>query len=177
MVQGGSWKFQVISLYSSSKNIITIFTHLFIETNSLDLLEFQVDISFLCSIKKQESGKCPKILHPSQKTPNELKMLVTQSCSTLCKLRLQPIRLLCSSNFPGKNTGVCCHFLLQGIFPTQGSNPGLLHCKQILYRLSHLGSPTLNGNYQLINQHYKLQRELLNIHSNEKGNIITTATE
>ena len=47
-------------------------------------------------------------------------------------------------DFPGKNTGVGCHFLLQGIFPTQGSNPcltlisclGLLHCRQILYLLS-----------------------------------------
>ena len=36
-----------------------------------------------------------------------------------------------------KNTGVGCHFLLQGIFPTQGLNPGLLHCRQTLYRLSH----------------------------------------
>ena len=34
-----------------------------------------------------------------------------------------------------------CHFLLQGIFPTQESNPGLLHCRQTLYRLSHQGSP------------------------------------
>ena len=42
-------------------------------------------------------------------------------------------------DFPGKNTGVGCHFLLQGIFLTQGSNPGLLHCRQILY-LSHQGS-------------------------------------
>ena len=38
---------------------------------------------------------------------------------------------------PDKNTGVGSHFLLQGIFPTKGSNPGLLHCKQILYCLSH----------------------------------------
>ena len=36
-------------------------------------------------------------------------------------------------NFPGQNTGVDCHYLLQGIFPTQGSNLGLLHCRQILY--------------------------------------------
>ena len=36
-----------------------------------------------------------------------------------------------------KNTGVGCHFLLQGIFPTQGLNPGLLHCRQTLYQLSH----------------------------------------
>ena len=52
---------------------------------------------------------------------------------------------------PGKNTGVGCHALLQGIFPTQGSNPGLTHCKQILYRLSHQGSsisPTMGSNHE-----------------------------
>ena len=38
---------------------------------------------------------------------------------------------------PSKNTGVGCHALLQGIFPTQGSNPGLQHCRRILYLLSH----------------------------------------
>ena len=43
---------------------------------------------------------------------------------------------------PGKNTGVGCHFLLQGIFRTQGSNPGLLHCRWISHCLSHQGSPT-----------------------------------
>ena len=42
---------------------------------------------------------------------------------------------------PGKNTGVGCHAVLQGIFPTQGSNPGLLCCRPILYCLSHQGSP------------------------------------
>ena len=41
---------------------------------------------------------------------------------------------------PDKNTGVDCHSLLQGIFPTQGSNPGLPHCGRILYHLSHQGS-------------------------------------
>ena len=44
-------------------------------------------------------------------------------------------------NSPGQNTGVDSHSLLQGIIPTQGSNPGLLHCRQILYQLSHQGSP------------------------------------
>ena len=44
-------------------------------------------------------------------------------------------------NSPGKNTGLGCHSLFQAIFPTQGSNPGLLHCRQILYQLSHQGSP------------------------------------
>ena len=43
-------------------------------------------------------------------------------------------------NSPVKNTGVGCHFLLQGIFLTQGSNPDLLTCRQILYHLSHQGS-------------------------------------
>ena len=42
---------------------------------------------------------------------------------------------------PGKNTGMGCHALLQGIFPTHGSNPGLPHCRHILYHLSHQGSP------------------------------------
>ena len=46
-----------------------------------------------------------------------------------------------SMNSPRKNTGVGCHFLLQGIFPTQGLNLGLPHCRQILYCLSHQGSP------------------------------------
>ena len=44
-------------------------------------------------------------------------------------------------NSPGQNTGVDSLSLLQGIFPTQGSNPGLLHCRQILYQLRHKGSP------------------------------------
>ena len=42
---------------------------------------------------------------------------------------------------PGKNTGVGCHALLQGIFPTQGWNLGLTHYRQILHHLSHQGSP------------------------------------
>ena len=54
---------------------------------------------------------------------------------------LQPTRHLCPWDFPGKDTGVGFHFLLQGIFPTQGSNPGLLYCRQILYQLSYKGSP------------------------------------
>ena len=54
--------------------------------------------------------------------------------------RLQPTRLLCPWDSPGTTIGVGCHALLQGIFPTQGSNPGLLHYRQILYHLSHQGS-------------------------------------
>ena len=46
---------------------------------------------------------------------------------------------------PGKNTGVGCHALLQGIFLTQESNPGLPHCGQIIYHLSYLGSLPILG--------------------------------
>ena len=53
---------------------------------------------------------------------------------------LHPIRLLCPWNSPGKNAGVGCHSLLQGIFPTQDLNLGLLLCRQILHRPSHQGS-------------------------------------
>ena len=49
-------------------------------------------------------------------------------------------RLLRPWDFPGKNTGVSCHFLLQEIFPIQGLNLGLPHCRQMLYHMSHQGS-------------------------------------
>ena len=62
-----------------------------------------------------------------------------QLCSTLCN------SMDCSlpgssvhGDSPGKNTGVGCHALLQGIFPTQESNPGFPHCRQMLHRLSHI---------------------------------------
>ena len=63
-----------------------------------------------------------------------MKVLVVQLCMTLC----DPIIYACNS--PGKNTGVGCHSLLQGIFPIQGSNLSLLHCRQILYHLNYQGS-------------------------------------
>ena len=64
-------------------------------------------------------------------------LLVVQSSLTLCDPMDCSPPVLCPWDSPGKNTGVGCHFLLQGIFLTQGSNPYLLHCGQILYCLSH----------------------------------------
>ena len=61
-------------------------------------------------------------------------------CLTLQPRGLQPTRRLCPWDSPGKNTGVGCHALLQGIFSTQGSNLGLLYSRWILYCLSHWGS-------------------------------------
>ena len=54
---------------------------------------------------------------------------------------LQPARLLCPWDLPGKNTGVGCHPLVQGFFPTQGLSLGLPHCRQTVSHLSHQGSP------------------------------------
>ena len=59
------------------------------------------------------------------------------------------IRLLRPQDFLGKSTGVGCHFLLSGLFPTQGSNPGLPHCRQTLYCLSHQGNLNLLNKYIL----------------------------
>ena len=66
---------------------------------------------------------------------------------------LEPTRLLCPWDSPDKNTGVDCHALLQGTFPTQGSNPGLLYCRQILYHLTdHQPSPQMDKD-ELTYQH------------------------
>ena len=54
---------------------------------------------------------------------------------------MQPTRVLCPWDFPGKSTGAGCHFFLQGIFLTQGSHRSLPSCRQILYHLSHQGNP------------------------------------
>ena len=66
----------------------------------------------------------------------------SESCSVVSD-SLWPDGLCSPWNSPGQNTGVGSLSVLQGIFPTQGSNPGLSHCRQILYQLSHKGSPTI----------------------------------
>ena len=78
------------------------------------------------------------------KTPPSMVLL---SESVICSVSsgslryhgLLSARLLCPCNYLGKSIGVDCHFRLQGIVLTQGSNPGLLHCRLILYCLSHQG--------------------------------------
>ena len=64
-------------------------------------------------------------------------VLVVQLCPTLCN------PMVCPWDSPGKSTGVGCHSLLEGILLTQGLNPRLLHCRQILYHLSYQGNPQL----------------------------------
>ena len=84
--------------------------------------------SFFFFLKRLSLPHCSAVL--------PLKVKVTQSCPTLC----DPMD--CSPwNSPGQNTGVGSLSLLQGIFPIQGLNPDLPHCRRILYQLSYWVSP------------------------------------
>ena len=68
--------------------------------------------------------------------------LVAKLCPTLCDpMDSSPPGSSLHGDSPGKNTGVSCHALLQGIFPTQGWNPGLRCYGRILYQMNHQGSP------------------------------------
>ena len=74
--------------------------------------------------------------------------LVAKSSPTLLRPHgLQPTRFLCLWDYPGKNIRVGGHFLLQGIFLTQGLNPRLLHWQADSSLLSHLGSPAPNPSH------------------------------
>ena len=89
--------------------------------------------------KAREKGKdTPYWLQSSREQRGEkrkkVKVKVTPPCPTLC----DPMD--CPWDSPGQNTGVGSLSLLQRIFPTQGSNPGLQHCRWILYQLSYQGS-------------------------------------
>ena len=94
------------------------------------------------------------------------KCSVAQSCPTLCHPmdRLKIARLLWPWNPPGKNTGVDCHFLLQGIFPTQGSNPCILHPLQQQadsLPLGHLGSNKIKIFYLNVRRLFSYQAPAL----------------
>ena len=88
----------------------------------------------------------------------------------MCPILWDPMDCSLSLGFSSKNTGVGYHALLQGIFLTQKSNLGLLHCKQIFYCLSHQGSPhtmqilkvgiSLNAIIALIEPHSYLEKEM-----------------
>ena len=101
------------------------------------------------SIPGQRSRPCMlqwrwKIPRAATETVCVCVCLVTQSCPTLCDLTAcSPPDSPVHADSPGKNTRGSCHALLQGIFPTQESNPGLLHYRQILYHLSHQGSTSI----------------------------------
>ena len=95
--------------------------------------------------------KCGKIeTYLSKETiqiPNAVLCSRSVMSSSLWPHGLQPTSLLCPWDSPGKNTGVGYHSLLHVIFPAQGLNPGLLHCRWVLYHLSHQGSPQIPNKY------------------------------
>ena len=105
------------------------------------------------SVSQQESGPVLLPMHGAAQptTPHPslglylclpIKTVKSESCPVVSD-SLQLHGLYSPWNSLGRNTGVGSLFLLQGIFPTQGSNSGLLHCRQSLYQLSHKGSPRI----------------------------------
>ena len=93
-----------------------------------------------------EETEARTIQPTAQEQLQHIRLCCCFSCSvvpeSLRHMNCSPPGSSAHGDSPGKNPGVGCHSLLQGIFLTHRSNPGLLHCKQILYHLSHQGSPS-----------------------------------
>ena len=104
----------------------------------------------MCSRLRQTSKFTSSLCHLAGCESTSISSSVVSN--SLRPHRLWPTRLFCPWDSPGKNTGMGCHSLLQGIFPTQGLNLGLLNYRQILYHLSHQGSPkqALGGSFKLL---------------------------
>ena len=99
------------------------------------------------SLLHREGLKCTLPLHPTPLLGKKGKVQSqSESWLSLCSVMsdsLRPHGLYSPWNSPGQKTGVGSLSLVQGIFPTPGWNPGLPHCRQILYQLSHQGSPRI----------------------------------
>ena len=87
---------------------------------------------YSCLENPMDRGAWRAIVHGLAKSWTQLSDYESESHAVVSN-SLQPHGLYSPWNSPGKNTGVGCHCLLQEILPTQGSNPGLLHCRQVLY--------------------------------------------
>ena len=130
--RGKLFNITVIQVYALTSNAKEAEVEWFYE-DLQDLVELtpQNDVLFIIGDWNANVG--------SQETPG--KSEVSQSCLTFCDpIDCSPPGSSVHGIFPGMNTGVGCHFLLQGIFPTQGLNPGLPHCRQTLYHLSYQGN-------------------------------------
>ena len=88
-----------------------------------------------CPVYHSSSTWSPKSIHKTDGSESESHSIVSDS--------LLSRGLYSPWNSPGQNTGVGSHSLLQGIFPNQGSNPDLPHCRWIFYQLSHEGVPRI----------------------------------
>ena len=105
------------------------------EAKHTETLETGAEKGFLQGHVRKQGCLCPKKFSAPQS------VLVAQSCLTLCDPWTVAHQAPLSVGFSSKNTGVGCHSPLQAILLTQGLNLGLLHCRQILYRLSHQELP------------------------------------
>ena len=98
--------------------------------------------------KRKEGDECPSLMGSTGTLNGELRehsdalnnLFLESESRLVVSDSLLPHGLYSPWNSPGQNTGVGSLSLLQGIFPIQGSNPGLLHCRQIPYQLSYQGS-------------------------------------
>ena len=104
-----------------------------------------------CLENPMDRGAWWATVHGVSKSRTQLKPVTMHSCMVNMN-----IHCLC------KSTGVDYHFLLQRTFPTQGSNPGLLHCRQTLYHLSHKQSPFVAYRYQELQMFAKVKCKVWN---------------
>ena len=114
---------------------------------------------FLKVVNIQHSENKDKIILKNSGRSASLILDLLEICVLCCAQSLRLVQLFatlriaahqapCSQGSPDKNTEVGCHALLQGVFPTQGLDPSVLHCWWILYHLSHQGSSL--GNMYLV---------------------------
>ena len=89
-----------------------------------------------------------------------VKESVSHSAVDFATYGLQAARFLCPWDFPGGNTGVGYHSLIQGTFPSQGSNLGVLNCRQILYRLSHQRLQRVKEELYVVNHLFELEHRI-----------------
>ena len=128
----------LVSGIQQSHSVIHIYLHSFSDSFPIQvIIEYRVEFSMLYS-------RSLLIIYFMYRQIDIVQIdivLVAQSYLTLQHHGLQPTRLLCPWNSPGKNTGLGSHSLLQGNLPHSGWSLGLLHCRQILYCVSCQGSP------------------------------------
>ena len=145
-----TWNSSIRSVSTSLSGEPSLFSELWVSCWTIYRMVLQLVVSSSSSsldCEQPEGWQCGLLISRcSELVPGKLKVkaIVSQSCLTLwdameCSLPGSSVH----GNSPGKNTGVDCHAFLQEIFPTQGSNPGIPHCRQILYHLSHQGSLSL----------------------------------
>ena len=117
-----SKSFPVFNLLSQLPNLVS------------QLPKYPPHVHFSCNADR---SFYPNRFHPKAWMTASESVSRSVMSDSLWPYRLQPARFLCPWDSPGKNTGGGCRTLLQGIFPTKGSNWDLLHCRQILYGMSY----------------------------------------